>query len=264
MPSCSETRQKQRVVGTAWRFFSPWSTEPISMWKRTPIASTGRPISTIALYSGIVPAELRPTIFQQLEDNIVQEKNGHLDTGLQGTFMLLDLLIRENRSDLAALIISQTTFPGWGFLIRERGVTTWPETWSGWGSQIIQVVGTPGAWFYEGLAGIRPDPHHPGFKQFLVRPAVVDPVDWVQCSYESPHGRIASNWKRQSGKLQMEVTVPANTAATVYVPAADFASVTESGKDLARAEGVKRLRQESGCVVCEIGAGTYVFATQLI
>ena len=218
---------------------------------------------TIALASQIVPPELRPVILRQLEDNIVIEKMGHLDTGLQGTFMLLDLLTKENRNDLVALMMNQTTFPGWGFLIRERSVTTWPETWSGWGSQIIQVVGTPGAWFYEGLAGIRPDPAQPGFKHFQLRPGIVDSVDWVDCRYASPFGDIVSNWRRLGDKLSMNIAVPANTTATVFVPAKEVASVTESGQPATSAEGVKFLRMESNATVYVVDSGTYQFQATL-
>jgi alpha-L-rhamnosidase len=217
----------------------------------------------IALRARIMPAELRPVIFKQLEDDIVVAKKGHLDVGLQGSFMLLDLLVQENRADLAALIMGQETYPGWGFLVKERKVTTWPETWSGWGSQIIQVVGTPGAWFYEGLAGIRPDPAQPGFKHFLIRPGIVDSVDWVTCWHDSPYGRIVSNWKREGDKLTMDVTVPANSTATVYVQTKEASAVTESGKPIDQADGVKCLRMEINAAVYAVGSGTYQFRSHL-
>ena len=217
----------------------------------------------IALRARIMPEQLRSLIFRQLEEDIVVTRKGHLDVGLQGSFMLLDLLIKENRSDLAALIMGQDTYPGWGYLVKERKVTTWPETWSGWGSQIIQVVGTPGAWFYQGLAGIRPDESGPGFKKIIVKPAVVGDLTWVKCGYDSIHGRIVSNWKREGGKLTMEITIPANTTATVHVPARDAAGVTESGKPADKAEGVKFMRMENGAAIYEVGCGTYRFQSTL-
>ena len=176
-----------------------------------------------------MPEELRPAIFKELEEDIVAKHQGHLDTGMQGSFMLLDLLNKENRSDLASLIIGQETYPGWGFLAKERKVTTLPETWSGWGSQIIQVVGTPGGWFYEGLAGICPDPTAPGFKKIMIEPAIVGDLTWVNTHFDSPFGRIVSNWKKDGKLLKMEVTIPANTTATIYVPTQHAGNVTESG-----------------------------------
>jgi alpha-L-rhamnosidase len=198
-----------------------------------------------------------------LENDIVVEKQGHLDTGLLGTFVMLDLLIQENRNDLVALIMGQTTYPGWGYLIKELGLKTWPETWSGWGSHVILVTATPGSWFYEGLAGILPDPANPGFKHFIIKPALAGDVTWVKCHHDSPYGRIVSNWKREGDKLMMDVTVPANTTATIFVPAKDAAGVTESGKTANKAKGVEFLRMETNVAVYEVGSGIYHFESIL-
>jgi alpha-L-rhamnosidase len=213
----------------------------------------------MALYARIPPPELRSKIMAQLENQIVVEKKGHLDTGLLGTFVMLDLLIQENRNDLIELIMGQTTYPGWGYLIKELGLNTWPETWSGWGSHVILVTATPGSWFYEGLGGILPDPANPGFRHFTLRPGFVQSVDWVNCNYQSPYGKIISNWKREGDKLTMEVTIPANTTATVYLPAGDAAAVTEGGKTIDKVKGVKFLRLENGAAVYGVGSGSYRF-----
>jgi alpha-L-rhamnosidase len=217
----------------------------------------------LALCAQVTPPELRPAILKQLEEAIVTQAKGHLATGLQGTFLMLDLLNQENRNDLVALMMNQTTYPGWGFLLNERKVTTWPETWSGWGSQIIQVVGSPGAWFYEGLAGIRPDPQGPGFKQILIKPAIVGDLAWVKAHHDSPYGRIASHWRRDGTRLSLDIMIPANTTATVFVPAKDAAGVTESGQPANLAAGVKFLRQQANAAVFVVGSGTYRFQSTL-
>ncbi len=172
----------------------------------------------VALQARIMPDELRPVILKRLEEAIAA-KNGHLDTGMLGTSMMLDLLARENRNDLVATMMAQTTYPSWGFLAEKRKVTTWPETWTGWGSQIILVTGSPGAWFYEGLAGIRPDPAAPGFKNVIIQPAVVGDVTWVKAHHDGPYGRIAVDWKKAAdGVFTLDVVVPANSTATVVLP----------------------------------------------
>jgi alpha-L-rhamnosidase len=215
----------------------------------------------MALYARIPPPQLRAAIMAQLENEIVVGKNGHLDTGLLGTFILLDLLIHENRNDLIALMMGQTTYPGWGYLINEVGLKTWPETWSGWGSHVILVTATPGSWFFEGLGGLRPDQAHPGFKHFTLRPGLVKGVDWVKCGYRSPYGRIISNWKREDGKLTLAVTIPPNTTATVYIPADNEGLVLESDHPAAEAVGVKFLRMENHHAVYAVGSGVYDFTS---
>ena len=61
----------------------------------------------------------------------------------------------------------------------------------------------------------------------------------------------------------MEVTIPANTTATVHVPAKAETGVTESGKPAAKAMGVKFLRMENGAAVFAVGSGTYQFRSLL-
>ena len=222
---------------------------------------TNQSALAMALYAGIPPKELRPKMLARLEQEIVVNHQGHLDTGLLGTFLMLDLLIKENRNDLIALIMAQTTYPSWGYFIKELGLNIWPETWSGWGSQVILVTATPGSWFFEGLGGISPDPAHPGFKHFTLRPAIVKSVDWVKCSYESPYGKIASNWKRTGDQLTLELTIPVNTTARVSIPTKDMGSITESGKPAAKSAAVKFLRMEDKTAVYEIGSGHYEFKT---
>ena len=96
-------------------------------------------------------------------------------------------------------------------------------------------------------------------QEIIIKPAVVGDVTWVKCHYDSIHGRIVSNWKLQGAGLTMEISVPANTTATVYVPAKDKAGVTESGVPAAKAEGVTFMRMENHSAVFAVGSGNYRF-----
>ena len=88
------------------------------------------------------------------------------------------------------------------------------------------------------------------------------PIDWVRAHYDCIHGRIASAWKVEGGRFELEVTIPANTTATVYVPARDAASITEGGKPLAQASGVKFLRVAGERVVLAVESGSYRFSAR--
>jgi alpha-L-rhamnosidase len=102
----------------------------------------------------------------------------------------------------------------------------------------------------------------PGFKQLVLRPQPCKGLDWVKARYRSIHGPTASEWKTEGDRLALNVTVPANTTATVYLPTADAASVREGDLPAARAEGVQSVRAEPGVAVYRIGAGTYAFSTK--
>ena len=117
----------------------------------------------------------------------------------------------------------------------EHGATTVWELWNGNtadpamnSGNHVMLVGDFIIWLYEYLAGIQCDPTTVGFKKILIQPKLVGDLTWVKAHYDSPCGRIVSNWKRERNSLTMEVTVPANTTATVCVPAKDAAGVTES------------------------------------
>ena len=214
------------------------------------------------LLTGIVPKELRPVILKKLEECIRVTRKGHLDTGMLGTYFLLNYLIEIGRNDLLWLVVTQKDYPGWGYML-EQGATTWWEQWNGYWSQIHSCFTSLDGWFYQGLAGIRPDELVPGFRKVIIKPAVVGDLTWVKCYHDSPYGRIASNWKLEGLKLMMEVKIPANTTATVYVPTNDAAGVTESGKLADKAVGVKFLRIENSAAVYTVGSGTYRFQSNL-
>jgi alpha-L-rhamnosidase len=175
------------------------------------------------LMTGVVPDDLRETILKKLEDGIRIKRKGHLDTGMLGTYFLLQYLQEIGRNDLLFTVASQTNYPGWGYML-DQGATTWWEQWNGYWSQIHSCFTSLDGWFYQGLAGIRPDPAAPGFKKIIIKPAVVGDLTWVKCFHDSPYGRIVSNWKRDGNKLVMDVTIPPNTTASVCVPGMDGAT----------------------------------------
>jgi len=86
-------------------------------------------------------------------------------------------------------------------------------------------------------------------------------LTWVQAGYDSIRGKITSDWKRAGGKFTLSVTIPANTTATIFIPASSAETVTESGKPAAQIGGVKFLRMENDRAVFEIESGAYTFGS---
>jgi alpha-L-rhamnosidase len=115
------------------------------------------------------------------------------------------------------------------------------------------------------LAGIQTD--GVGYKHITIRPTPPSaasnpdqkPIDWVRAHYDSIHGRINSAWKVEGERFELEVTIPANTTATVYVPTRDAKSITEGGRQLAQAQGVRFLRMEGDRAVLTVDSGSYRF-----
>jgi alpha-L-rhamnosidase len=210
---------------------------------------------TLALLLDLPPQAERMRVRENLKAQIVSD-NYHITAGFVGIPFLLTYLTEHGMGDLAWKIATNPTYPGWFDMIFTLNNSVLKEDWAGKLVQMPSLASPIGEWFYRSLGGIRPSA--PGFKSIIIQP-YTETLDWVTCEYESPYGRIVSNWKREGGKLTMEVTIPANTTATVYIPAKDEAGVTESGKPAAKADGVKFLRMENGAAVYATRSGVYQF-----
>lgn len=211
-----------------------------------------------ALYGDIMPAELRPKVMERLAEEILVHKNGHIDVGITGGAMLFKVLREEGRDDLIYSMTSQTTYPGWG-LMRESGATTIWEMWEKdlpGHSLLHSSYLYPGAWYIDGVAGIRRNPDVPGFRKFEVRvPKLTETqISDAKASFDSPVGLIESSWKRKNGKTELNVTVPPNCTATVLFP-------DDNGKTVhVNAEHVKETGRKEGYILFEIPAGKYRFS----
>jgi hypothetical protein len=124
------------------------------------------------------------------------------------------------------------------------------------------MLGQIEEWFYHDVAGIGCDPAGPGFKKIFIRPQPAGDLTWAKASYDSIRGEIVSDWKRDGDKFTLNVRIPANTTATVFVPAKSANDVKESGKSVTRSRGVKFLRQESDRAVFAVESGAYEFTSK--
>jgi alpha-L-rhamnosidase len=114
------------------------------------------------------------------------------------------------------------------------------------------------------LAGINPDEEFPGFKKIRIKPNVVGDLSWVKARYQSQYGEISSSWKVENDSLYMEITIPVNTSALVYIPCGDIQQVSESGKPVLGSEDVKSGLSENGKTILSLGSGEYHFSMPFI
>lgn len=208
-----------------------------------------------ALYQGLVEPENKARVLANLIASVERADN-HIDTGILGAKYLLNTLLENGRADVACRMVAQQDQPSWGWWLAQGATTLW-EHWNGKESRNHIMFGDVSAWFYKALAGIQPDPQAPGFKHFFITPHVVGDLTFARGEYESIRGRIVSDWQVEEGEFRLDLTVPANTCATVSLPI--IGDVLEHGKPAAEAEGVKFLRTEGGRSVFEVEAGNYRF-----
>ena len=207
-----------------------------------------------------------------------------MTTGFLGTRPLLPVLTSVGENDLAVKHFQSRKFPSWGYEVEQGATTIW-EHWDSYtkahgfggmdGKQNASMnsfahysFGAVCEWMINDLAGIQSD--GPGYEKIIIHPhppapgsnPAHEPIHWVKAHYDSIHGRIVSNWRRTENKFELETEIPANTTATIYLPATSADKITESGHSLARAHGVRFVKMEDGWAILEAGSGIYHFVSR--
>ena len=215
-----------------------------------------------SLELGLLPAVERAAAEQALVRKVLTTWGPHVTTGIFGTKFVLNALSRAGRADLALELVQRREFPGWGFMI-ERGATTLWEHWDfsdNTYSHNHPMFGSASEWFFSWLAGIQPAPDAVGFDRIIIRPQSVGDLTWVKGGILTARGEVRSEWRIENGRFFLEVTIPPNTTAVVYIPGTDPAAVLETGRPASQSEGITVLGTEGEAVVIEIGSGRYSFA----
>jgi hypothetical protein len=234
------------------RFFDP---------ARGSYAAGSQCANAIPLAMNLCPSEDRAAVLDALVRD-VQTRGNAITAGDVGYRFLLRALAGAGRSDVIFAMNNQSDQPGYGYQLKQ-GATSLTEAWDAnrTSSQNHFMLGQIVEWFYGDLAGIAPDPAGPGFKRFLVHPQPVGDLAWAKATFDSVRGRIESQWRREGRGCSLDVSIPANTTATVFLPATAESKVKESGRAARRQPGVRFLRMQGDYAVFEVGSGQYRFAS---
>jgi len=233
------------------------------------IAGESQTAYCLALHFNLLTDQQRKQAAAHLAERI-KAKNYHLSVGFVGVPILLPTLTEIGRSDLAYRLIQNKTYPSWGYSIEQGATTIW-ERWNsytkkdGFGDAKMNsfnhyAYGSCSEWMFRSMLGIESD--GVGFKTIIMKPELGQGVTWAKGHYDSIHGRISSDWKRDGNTFQWTVAVPANTTATVFVPAGQADDVTESGHPAKDAQGITFLRMEMGRAVFRIQSGEFRFSSK--
>ena len=210
----------------------------------------------------ITPEKQFSAILQNLVTHTSHTCQGHFDTGILATPLLLDVLTANDHVGLAYTLMNQRDFPSFGYMI-EKGATTIWETWQGDQSHSHPMFGSVCQWFFQALAGINPDESQPGFKNVIIKPFPVQGLDFVRCSYRSVYGVIHSNWEIRENDFYLDLSIPANSSATVFLPALSREQVSESGHVISAADSTISFSHLDGeHAVYQLKAGDYRFKSE--
>lgn len=205
-----------------------WADESQQAWAKAflnpatgAVAENTQTQLSFALAFGAVPEASRKAAFDQLVKNLMAPQDGpRLTTGIYGTWKLLELLPEYGRNDLAHGLATRTTFPSWGWMLKNDATTLW-EHWEGSDNTFSNnhpMFGSISAWFYRWLGGIQIAPDAVGADRLIIRPQIPAGLEWVKTSHDTVRGKVASNWQRQGNTITFEITLPPDTTAQVILP----------------------------------------------
>lgn len=215
--------------------------------------------NAMAIYMGLAEGDNREQAFGNLVADIRGRDNA-LTAGDVGYRYVLRALEDHNASDVIYDMNCKYDVPGYGWQLA-HGATSLTESWQAYGfiSNNHCMLGHLMEWLFSGLGGVRQADHSIAFKEIIFRPEVVGDIREASVSYDSPYGLIKSDWKDNEKSFTLRVEVPANSSASVYLPASELSQITESGTSLVEANGVRDLSSEKNRILVKIGSGTYNF-----
>ena len=184
-------------------------------------------------------------------------EQGKIRTSVYGSFFLLKGLYDSGNGHVAnALLLDDDTSEGartWAYMLYELGATITSEAWNPttkgnmtfshpWGAAPAYAI-------MSGIFGIKPT--SAGYATFDVR---LQTKGLTKASLVVPtiKGEISVSFEDKGHTYLAEVSVPANTQATVYLPASAGATVTANGETV-------QAVYEDGFVRVTVGSGTWNF-----
>ena len=226
----------------------------------------------LALNFDMLPDEQRAAAAARLADNVKSYGN-HLTTGFLGTPYLCHVLTRFGYDDIAYSLLLQDSYPSWLYPVRMGATTIW-ERWDGiktdstfetpsMNSFNHYSYGAIGDWMYRDVAGIDTYADSSGYKHIEIKPHIGGGLTYANADLKTYYGNVSSHWKNDSGKFQLDIEIPANTKATVYIPADSIESVLESNSALSATNDVTVIGKENNYIMVRIGSGTYHFTSTI-
>jgi alpha-L-rhamnosidase len=226
------------------------------------IYSTGSNTTfAMPLFMNIAEPQNRKELIKKLVAGI-RERGNSFTSGDVGYRFLLRVLADEGYSTVIFDMNNQSDRPGYGYQLK-MGATSLTEKWDAgvgsFGSQNHFMLGQINEWFFQDLVGIGMEEDSVGFRKIRIKPTVVGDLTRVKGSVQTVSGLISTEWKLTKGLFSLDVLIPGNTTATIYIPAKKESDVTESGKQIRMKNGVKFIKMDNGSAVFETGSGIYHF-----
>ncbi|XHR92950.1 family 78 glycoside hydrolase catalytic domain [Mucilaginibacter sp. UC70_90] len=215
--------------------------------------------NAMSVYAGLVEPQYKAAVVKNIVKDI-RDRGNALTAGDIGYRYLLRVLDDEGLSDIIYDMNSRADVPGYGYQLA-HGATALTESWAALPSVSNNhfMLGHLMEWFYSGLAGIRPTDDAIAFNKIEIRPETVGNVTWAKANYQSPYGNILSSWTKAKGQFKLEVKIPANTTASIFLPVKGGVAIMVDGQNIKARHDLKFIGYHDGKAEIKVGSGNYTF-----
>ncbi|MEA1887126.1 MAG: glycoside hydrolase family 78 protein [Bacteroidota bacterium] len=221
----------------------------------------------LALQFDLLPESMRKQAVDRLINNI-RAYNDHITTGFLGTPYINHVLTRYDQLGVAYELLLQDTYPSWLYPVKKGATTIW-ERWNGikpdgsfqypsMNSFNHYAYGAIGDWMYKMIAGIQPE--EAGYREFVINPRPGGGLSNAKGELITYYGPISTDWKIENNHFYIEIEIPVNTSAKVYLPASSTDDITEGGKNITNVETVDIVEVKDDYVMLMLGSGKYNFS----
>lgn len=217
--------------------------------------------NAISLALGLTEQQNREKVLESLIRDI--ESRGYaLTAGDIGYRYVLAALTDGGRSDVVFRMNNRYDVPGYGWQLA-HGATALTESWQAYdfASNNHFMLGHIMEWLFSSIGGIRQGEESVAFNEIEIKPLPCGDINSATTSLDSPYGMINTSWQKGDKYFNLDVTIPANTTARVWIPATPNDMVTEHGLILDNVPGIHAVETIDGYRIIKVGSGSYSFSS---
>jgi len=229
--------------------------------------------NVLPLYLEMVPDKKRKHVLKTLINSIEDEFDYHFNTGIVGTRYIFDVLTDNGFPDVIYKMVNQTSFPGYGYMIKEGSTTLW-ERWeklegAGMNSHNHIMLGSVDPWFFKSLAGI--NTLEPSWKSIKIKPFIPLDMQYVSASLDTIRGKLHVSWEKFSNKLKLLCQIPLGSTSELWFPKESNATKLKEGDNIIWEQGkhninhdfIEFLEENDDFIIFELGSGYYEFNLEM-
>lgn len=182
-------------------------------------------MNAIALSLGLNEEKEKDKILNEIIKDL-EARDYHMTCGNQSYRHLLGVLAENGRNDVVMKILKNKNYPSVGFMLANGATTVW-ERWEkeisatedNMHSYCHPMFASYDYWFYQYAAGINFNITKEGLQSFEIKPAYVEDLNFVDCSYNTPNGVLTVKYNKTNDKtIEYAISVPSNTKAKIVLP----------------------------------------------